>query len=226
MRPSTEDLLSTRDGEPLPAATRVEIEASPESAREVERLRAVQRSLQNLPELAPPAGAWERILAAEQRTSAARRRIVRSVAGLGVAAAAAVVAVIVFVAGPTDDTPLRIVRDRTSFTIVGDLQNLSPAAEPVAYAAIAAESARLERLLADMPRAPVTRLGTVSTIVGIEEQIALLDEQLSYGDAIGLEGPQRAVLWSERVDLMNALVLVRSVDAQANVLEPFLGETL
>jgi hypothetical protein len=217
MRPSTEDLLNIRDGEPLPAATRAELEASPETAHEVERLRVMQRSLRALPELVPPPGAWERIVAAERRVSAAQRRIVRSLAGFGAAAAVALVAVIVFVAGPAGDTAVTIVRDRES---------AAPLGEPVAYAAIAAESARLERLLAEMPRTPVVRLGTVSTIVGIEERIALLDEQLSYGDAIGLEGPQRAVLWTERVDLMSALLLVRAADAQSNVFEPILGETL
>jgi hypothetical protein len=206
MRSSTEDLLSVRDGEPLTAATRAAIEASPESTREVERLQALQRSLRALPELAPPAGAWERIVAAEERGAVAQRRVARSLAGFGAAAAAALVALIYFVAGPTD-TPATIARS------------------PSTYAPLVAESARLERLLAEMPpRSHVVRLGTVSTIVGLEDQIALLDEQLSYGDAIGLEDPQRTALWSERVDLMNALILVRA--AQDNVFPTVVGVTL
>lgn len=214
MRPSTEDLLSVRDGEPLTAATRAAIEASPENTREMERLRALQRALQALPELAPPAGGWERIVAAERRGAVARRRIARSLAGFGVAAAAALVALIYLVAGPTDD-PATIAR--------------SPSRElvPVVYAPLVAESARLERLLAEMPpQSHVVRLGTVSTIVGIEDQIALLDEQLSYGDAIGLEGPQRAALWSERIDLMNALILVHAAQSQDNVFPTVVGVTL
>ena len=214
MRPSTEDLLSVRDGEPLTAVTRAAIEASPASTHGVERLRALQRSLRALPELAPPAGVWERVLAAEARGTVAQRRVARSLAGFGAAAAAALVALIYFVAGPTDD-PAIIVR------------RPSPEARPVQYAPLVAESARLERLLAEMPpHSRVVRLGTVSTIVGLEDQIALLDEQLSYGDAIGLEGPQRAALWSERVDLMSALVLVRAAYAQGNVLPTVVGDTL
>jgi len=212
MRPSTEDLLSVRDGEPLTAAARAAIEASPESTREVERLRTLQRSLRALPELAPPAGVWERVLAAEARGTVAQRRVARSLAGFGAAAAAALVALIYFVAGPTDD-PATIAR--------------SPSREllPVVYAPLVAESARLERLLAEMPqRSRVVRLGTVSTIVGLEDQIALLDEQLSYGDAIGLESPQRAALWSDRVDLMNALILVHA--AQDNSFPTPVGVTL
>jgi hypothetical protein len=212
MRPSTEDLLSVRDGEPLTAVTRAAIEASPESTREVERLRALQRSLHALPELAPPAGAWERIVAAEQRGAVAQRRVARSLAGFGAAAAAALVALIYFVAGPTDN-PATIARSPL------------PETRPVTYAPLVAESARLERLLAEMPpRSHVVRLGTVSTIVGLEDQIALLDAQLSYGDAIGLEDPQRTALWSERVDLMNALILVRA--AQDNVFPTVVGVTL
>jgi hypothetical protein len=212
MRPSTEDLLSARDGEPLAADTRAAIEASPESTHEVERLRALQRSLQALPELTPPAGVWERIVAAEQYAAVAPRRVARVLGGFGVAAAAALFALIYFVAGPTDEPP----------TIV---RGSSPEARSVTYAPLVAESARLERLLAEMPpRSHVVRLGTVSTIVGLEDQIALLDEQLSHGDAIGLEGPQRAALWSERVDLMNALILVRAT--QDSVFPTVVGVTL
>lgn len=213
MRPSTEDLLSVRDGEPLTAATRAAIEESPEATREVERLRAMQRSLRDLPEIAAPPGAWERIVAEEQRRSVASRRITRALAGFGAAAAVALVAVIVVVAGPSGDRA----------TIV----RMSSPLGPPEYAEIVAESARLERLLAEFPPEPrVVHLGTVSTIIGLEDQIALLDEQLSYGEAIGLQGAQRAVLWSERVDLLNALVLVRAAEAQDNVFETVVGDTL
>jgi hypothetical protein len=177
----------------------------------VERLRALQQSLLALPDLAPPAGAWERIVAAEQRTASASRRVARAFVGFSATAAAALLAVIYFVAGPTD-YPATIVRISTEL-------------RPVGYAPLVAESARLERLLAEMPPASnVVRLGTISTIVGLEDQIALLDAQLSYGDAIGLAGAQRTALWSERVDLMNALILVRA--AQDNVFPTVVGVTL
>jgi hypothetical protein len=206
-------LLSVRDGEPLSAATRAAIEASPEITSEVDQLRAMRRSLQALPELAPPVGAWERIVDAEQHRAAASRRIRRALAGVGAAAAVALIAVIVVVAGPSNDSVIIV---RAS----------SQQRQAAAYAALIAESARLERVLAEIPQPPVVRLGTVSTIVGLEDQIALVDEQLSYGDAIGLESPQRAVLWSERVDLMNALVLVRAAQAQDNVFQTIAGDTL
>jgi hypothetical protein len=205
-------LLSIRDGEPVEADTRAAIEASPEAAREVERLRALKGSLRALPEVAPPPGAWERILAEDQRAAAASRRVSRAVAGFAAAATVALVAVIVVVAGPSDDPPIIV---RASW----------PQAQPVTYDALVAESVRLERVLAAIPPQPVARLGTASTIVGLEDQIALVDEQLAYGDAIGLERAQRAALWSERVDLMSALVLVRASQAQSIVFQTA-GDTL
>ncbi len=214
MRPSTEDVLSVRDGEPVTASAYAEIEASPESAAEIERLRAMQRLLQALPELAPPAGAWERIVAAEQRRAVAARRWSCAVAGFGAAAAVALFALIYVVDQPTEN------REIIVWSPMLELQ-------PATYAELVAESARLERLLAEIPpQSPVVNLGTVSTIVGLEDQIALVDEQLSYGDAIGLQGPQRAVLWTQRVDLMNALVLVRAAHAGGDVFHTVSGETL
>ena len=48
------------------------------------------------------------------------------------------------------------------------------------------------------------------------DRIAFLDEQLVYGAAGELPAPQRAALWSGRVELMNALVNVRYAEAQMN----------
>jgi len=218
MRPSTEDLLSVRDGEPLDAATRAALDASPQSAVELERLRGVQRSLQALPQLEAPAGAWERIVAAEQRARTARRRAATLFAGFGAAAAIAMAALIYVVAGRPND-------DAGAGAALADQGRSSPwlltaSTEPASYAQLVAESARLERLLAELPpQAPVVRLGTMSTIVGLEDRISLLDEQLSYGAASGLESPQRTALWSERVDLMSALVFVRAAQAQGNLFQ-------
>ena len=55
MHPSTEDLLSVRDGEPLDALTSEAIAGSAEHANEVERLRRLRNALQALPDFDPPA---------------------------------------------------------------------------------------------------------------------------------------------------------------------------
>ena len=52
---------------------------------------------------------------------------------------------------------------------------------------------------------PLMSGATASTIVGLEDRIAFIDEQLTYSAARGLPQPERAALWGERVDLMNAL---------------------
>lgn len=214
--------MSVRDGEPLDAAARAAVDASPQSAHEIERLQAMQRSLRELPQLEVPAGAWERILAAEQRVRTLRRRAVGAFAGLGAAAAIAVAALIYFVAAPSADN----VRTVAASQWGNGPWRFDAAAKPATYADLVAESGRLERLLAELPpQAPAVRLGTMSTIVGLEDRIALVDEQLSYGDAVGLARPQRTALWSERVDLMSALVLVRAAEAQSNLFQPVAGET-
>jgi hypothetical protein len=218
MHPSTEDLLTIRDGEPLGAAERAAIEARPMALREVERLRAVQRGLRALPDLEPPPGVWERVVAAEHERRFAPRRWLRGLAGLGVAAAVAGVAIIYLAQEPavpewTAAVPSTVVvpggRGTREAPYVAPL--------PASYTVLVEESARLEKLLAQMPSPrPLMAGSTATTIVGLEDRIAFLDEQLSYGAARGLQMPQREALWSERVELMNALVHVRFAQAQGN----------
>jgi hypothetical protein len=71
-------------------------------------------------------------------------------------------------------------------------------------------------MLARIPyQRPVMTAGTASTIVGLEDRIAFIDEQLTLAAGNGAEVPQRQALWGERVELMNALVHVRFAQAQA-----------
>jgi hypothetical protein len=77
------------------------------------------------------------------------------------------------------------------------------------------ESERLERVLSQISyQRPLMKGSTAGTIVGLEDRILLIDEQLSYGSARGLPPPQRDALWGERVDLLNALVYVRLAQSQ------------
>src|SRR5689334_4501782 len=107
MHPSTEDLLSVRDGEPLDAARATACE-HPEHAPELDRLRRTRDALRALPELAPPPGVWQRAVEAER---ASRRPLwPRALAGLGVAVAVATVAVFLIGQGAptTDPEPLAV----------------------------------------------------------------------------------------------------------------------
>lgn len=83
------------------------------------------------------------------------------------------------------------------------------------YTSLTSESARLERLLNEIPYRPrLVNAGTATTISGLEDRIGQVDEVLMYGSVYGLQPEQTVALWQERVDLMNALVEVRYAQAQ------------
>jgi hypothetical protein len=149
--------------------------------------------LRELPELSPPSGVWERVLETERARRATRRFWARTTAMAAVAAVVAVGVTAYFVNTPEGASE----------------------ADATSYAELVAESARLEQLLAEMPAPrPLMAGSTASTIVGLEDRIALVDEQLSYAAAEKVASPYRQALWGERVELMNALVYVRFAQAQ------------
>jgi hypothetical protein len=95
--------------------------------------------------------------------------------------------------------------------------NIAATADAAAppHAALIQESARLERMLAELPyQRLIMRAGTASTIAELEDRIYFIDGQLTIGAAQGLEPPQQQALWRERVDVMNALVQMRFAQAQ------------
>jgi len=160
--------------------------------------------LRELPELEPPPGAWERVLEGVGARAAARRFRRRCVAAAAVVVTAAAV-------------PLTYVANleapRPALTVIP----VHPARvtwDETSYAPLVAESARLERLLAEMPDRPVVAGSTAGTIVGLEDRIAYVDAQLSYAAARDLAPKYRRALWGERVELMNALVYVRFAQTQ------------
>ncbi|HUO66146.1 MAG TPA: hypothetical protein VMV37_01335 [Gammaproteobacteria bacterium] len=235
MHPSTEDLLSVRDGEPVDSEIRAAITGDVAQSREVERLRSVRHALRGLPELAAPDGVWERIAAAERE---ARPRIApwrQYAAGAGIAATVAAVAIFVigslsrppgghatppttaagnrFTTSTVGEPPSTVVGSDTPFDPDGLL--VGGRVVPASYPALVQESERLDRALRRLPRArPMMSAETAATIAGLEDRIALIDEQITYGNARGVPQPQRVALWGERVDLMNALVHVRYAQAQ------------
>jgi hypothetical protein len=158
--------------------------------------------LHELPELAPPAGVWERVLLAEQARAAARR--FRYLAAAAVAAVA-LTGTLTYVVATLDAPPRPLLVVAAPSPVDNAVRR-----ESTSYAPLVAESARLELLLAELPAPRPLMLGsTASTIVGLEDRIAFVDAQLSYAAARDLGAPYREALWSERVELMNALVHVR-----------------
>jgi len=234
MHPSTEDLLSVRDGEPLDAVTSNVIAADAAHEREIERMRQVRHALGQLPELAPPDGMWQRIAAVERATRERSNVWPRRVAGLGVAAAVAALAV-VLIATPSrqrgglepatapqaapllTDAPAETTRAIADTAPPFDLDRPFVGARvvPTSYPALVQESARLDRMLRRLSyQRPLMSGETATTIAGLEDRIALIDEQLTYSSARGVPQPERTALWGERVELMNALVHVRYAQAQ------------
>ena len=233
MHPSTEDLLSVRDGEPLDAVTSNLIAEDATLEREIERMREVRQALRQLPELSPADDMWQRIVAVEHETRP-RNNYRRLAAGAGIAAAAAALAIFL-VSSPSRPTggvapPAIPLGDRITSTTPADSPSTVVGSEtpfdpdrplfygrvvPASYPELVQESARLDRALRRVTyQRPMMSVETATTIVGLEDRIALIDEQITYSNARGVPQPQRVALWGERVDLMNALVHVRYAQAQ------------
>jgi len=233
MHPSTEDLLSVRDGEPLDAVTSNVIAEDATLEREIDGMRQVRDALRELPELSPADDMWQRIVAVERETRP-RSSYRRLAAGAGIAATVAALAIFV-ISSPSRPTggilpPAIPPGDRTTTTTPADSPSNVVGGEtpfdpdrplfygqvvPVSYPELVQESARLDRALRRLPyQRPMMSAETATTIAGLEDRIALIDEQITYSNARGVPQPQRVALWGERVDLMNALVHVRYAQAQ------------
>ena len=130
-----------------------------------------------------------------------------------IAAAVAVVAVLAVrsVDEPTVSGPGTIVAE-------GPVSNSSAPGlngATAAYTSLTSESARLERLLNRISYRPrLVNAATATTITGLQDRIARVDQVLMYSSVNGLRPEQTEALWQERVDLMNALLQVRYAQAQ------------
>tara|TARA_B100001179_G_C18480920_1_gene355612 strand:+ start:92 stop:751 length:660 start_codon:yes stop_codon:yes gene_type:complete len=215
MRTRTEDLLTIRDGEPIDASVHSQVLADPEFSEELERLRAAQKTLQELPELQPPPGVWTKILAEVQRDDRREPKLLRHWS-LGSAIAAGV-AVLAFMLISTDpEMPVQIESGLVVAAPEGGSGVLDAVpAEELGYALLAAESAQLERELNSIEYQPsLTNADTATIAVVLEDQIGYVDAQLTYASANRLDSRQTETLWRERVDLMSTLVDVRYAQFQ------------
>jgi hypothetical protein len=210
MRPSTEDLLAVRDGEPLDASAKAVIESSLVHGRDVERLRRVQNALRALPALEPPVDVLGRVLEAKEAREVGRTRWLRFAVGAGVAAAVATAATVYVTTSSQSRQP-----EVAPATLVASGEPNAPhVTAPASYVSLVEQSGRLDQLLAELPaQRPLMTGATASTIAGLEDRIAFVDDQLAFSAAGKLPVPQRAALWSDRVELMNALVSVRYAEA-------------
>ena len=129
-----------------------------------------------------------------------------------IAAAVAVIAVLTVrsLDVPEGSAPVAIVAGNPVST--ANTPGLGGAA---AYTSLTSESARLERMLNEIPYRPrLVNAGTATMISGLEDRIGQVDQVLMYTSVNGLQPEQTVALWQERVDLMNALLQVRYAEAQ------------
>jgi hypothetical protein len=168
----------------------------------------LKRELAALPELTPPPEAKARVLAAMHRAALEppRRRLTHVALPAAALAAAAAVAAALILWQPRG-TPREEALATTGESVPLPFED---------YAALVAQSAELERALVTLP-APraVMRASTAGTIASLEDRIAQIDQELMFSTAAGVETGQRATLWQDRVEVMNALLQVRYANSQA-----------
>ena len=206
MYPSTQDLLKIRDGEPVDARVRAAVDADPELAADVERLRRMQNALQALPAFEPPEGVWEQVALATRTPSVSRWHWPMRAA----IAASFAVAAILWVMGSPETPPGPPVAEAPVPSSVDALTRrfVSPA-----YVSLVQESARLERELNRIDYRPrLVNAATAATIAGLTDEIALIDARFMQPTA--LQPSQAEALQRTRVELMNALLEVRYAQAQ------------
>lgn len=165
----------------------------------------VEQRLRRLPELDPPASAWQRVTRAARR----ERRLARwrqlwpvILAGGLTATAAGLVVTIVLV---TSQEPATIA-PVPELTVVP-----VPAPE---LSRLRAQSRALETMLRGLPGQPeLVRAENAAAIATIEDRIAELDWRLSRARADASAGSVEPALWRERVGLMGELVRARYTEA-------------
>lgn len=164
---------------------------------------AVRNGLRALPELAPPPGAWDRIFAEHRR----RRRT--RMAWRAAAAAVIVVAVLMTAAGHLW-SPMP--RPNAATGSIADVRDLVDASHD------------LERVLRTPAlQSPVLRPVQAARIVALEDQIAVIDAELgALGPRLGND--RAAVLWSDRVEILDKLVRARGGVVETQDIRPALHE--
>jgi hypothetical protein len=168
---------------------------------------ALKRGLKGLPETMPPRDVWHRIREQAEAEglllAPKRRRHTKWYAGVGLAAAA-LMAAVMMPGTPDIDDPRNVVPqdDPTNSASLSNLRKLQ------------VQSRQLERDLRSLPAEPrVARAGTVATLSEIEDRIAAIDYQLNDPMAEWAEG-DKEIFWGERVRLMKMLLQLRYAQAQ------------
>jgi hypothetical protein len=189
MHPNLDELLAYRDGDGTADAAR-HVERCDHCRAELENLRAKSIALRDLPSISPPRDAWPEI---RRRIVSRRRR--RTRVRLALAAACVLVAA----------TATLVARFEQLSTDPGRLPDSDVRA---AIEQLSSASRELEMVLHESSmHSPVLSPRQAAMIVEIEDRIALLD--LALAQNTYEQGGREVLLWSDRVQLLDALVAAR-----------------
>ena len=174
-----------------------------------EEYAALRGGLRALPDTMPPRDVWHRIREQAEAEGLMRQRNVMQrpstwYAGVGVAAAALVVAVML--RGVVQETP-----DMT--TVPTDAVTSSPL-QLTTLQTLQRESREIDSTLRALPNAPaVQRASTMASIADLEDRSAAIDYQWN-DPSINMSDEDRELVWRERVRLMKSLLQLRYAQAQ------------
>ncbi len=199
MHATIEQLLALKDGDAAPDVA-AHVEDCAVCRAELERLDATSEALAGLPDERPARDLWPAIRSVAEQ----RRKIRLAKIAWGASAAAAAVLLAVFIA-----TGLRVRTPREA--IDGKTLEKQKASTQAELQPLITQSQRLEALLQRLDSGtPVLKGRTASAIAEIQDQVAIVDLQISLLQTGKQPTDQLVRLWQERVKLLTTLVAVRT----------------
>jgi hypothetical protein len=192
MHPNLDDLLALRDGDG-PAGVARHVRECEACASRIEELRAAASALRALSAVAPVADHWPEI----RRRAVAERRRRWMRRGAAVAASVLIAATAVVLTLPSRAPSGGAGADSDARAVLGELEAASRGLEAVL------RDPGLQQQVLSPRRAAV--------IVDLEDRIAMVDTAIADQPSTwGAE--ENVVLWSRRVELLDALVAARVAD--------------
>jgi anti-sigma factor RsiW len=204
MHATMEDLIALRDGRSSPAVD-AHVGACPACSKEFERLVASTEALRDIPECEAARDLWPALSAA--LTERRKMRMAKVAWGLSAAAAAMIIGLVLVVG----------VRIGPGHANMGAGAPQKAAVAPVLQPLVK-QSQRLEAALTRLDQgSSVVSGGTAGVIAGLQDQVAIVDLQISLLDQ-SKDDDQLERLWKERVRLLSTLLEVRTGRGQVAAL--------
>jgi anti-sigma factor RsiW len=199
MHATIEQLLAFKEGR-ASAETARHVGDCPVCRAELARLDATAAAMAGLPDEKPSRDLWALI---EANAKERRRTRVAKIAWASSAVAAAVLLTVFIVLGIRVRTPRETVDSQVLQTKrASNQQELKP---------LISQSQRLEALLRRLDAGtPVLKGRTASAIAELQDQVAIVDLQISLLQTGSEASDQLVRLWQERVKLLTTLVAVRT----------------